>query len=329
MDEFSLIDEYFRRRQEKSPWVIEGIGDDAAVVGVPPGHELVMATDTLVAGVHFAADAKPYDVGWKALAVNLSDLAAMGADPACALLNLTLPNADSDWLDAFATGFFTLAERFKVALVGGDTTQGPLTVSVQVSGWVPRGEAILRSGAQAGDKLFVTGDLGSAALGLKCQQGEALGLSEAMRCEAARRLDRPEPRVETGCLLRHIASAAIDVSDGLLADVGHLLVASGNRGCRIQANRIPLSPIYQAAMETGLGMSAALTGGDDYELCLTIPPDRLDAFEALRANHSVNMVEIGEIEQTPGIRVFHGSQPMALPASSGYRHFGEQLTTEP
>lgn len=257
-----------------------GIGDDAAVVRPRAGHDLVLCTDTLVAGVHFPNDTPADAVGHKALAVNLSDLAAMGAEPTWALLSLTLPEPDADWVTGFARGFGALAKRFGVHLVGGDTTRGPLCITVQVAGEVPLDGALRRGTARAGDALFVSGPLGDAALALtKLQRGDPV--PAALRD----RLDRPEPRVEFGIALRGVASAAIDVSDGLLTDLARLLHGTG-LGATVDVESLPRSAAFVA--EGGVaGMQ--LYGGDDYELLFAAP-----------AESGVG-VRIGTVEATPGV----------------------------
>jgi len=234
MTEFTLI-ERIRARAATRPDVLLGIGDDAALLAVPAGQALVVTTDTLIAGVHFPAETAPADIGWKALAVNLSDLAAMAATPAWCTLALTLPDADGDWVDAFLDGFLELAEQHGVALVGGDTTGGPLSITVTAQGFVPSDVALRRDGAQAGDDIWVTGTLGDAAGGLAQWQRQGL-----MSAKLRHRLDRPTPRVAAGLGLRGLAHAAIDVSDGLAADLGHVLAAS-RLGAEVELGRLPTS----------------------------------------------------------------------------------------
>ncbi|MEX0900623.1 MAG: thiamine-phosphate kinase [Gammaproteobacteria bacterium] len=260
--------------------VVLGIGDDAAVVQPRAGHDLVLCTDTLVAGVHFPTDTPAEAIGHKALAVNLSDLAAMGAEPTWALLCLTLPEPDADWVRSFASGLGALAERFGVQLIGGDTTRGPLSITVQLAGEVPTGGALRRGTAKAGDALFVSGPIGDAALALTILQRGDL-VPAALR----ERLDRPEPCIELGLSLRGIATAAIDVSDGLLTDLARLLHGTGF-GATVDVESLPRS----AAFVAGGGVAGMqLYGGDDYELLFAAPAD---------AGFGVR---IGTVEATPGI----------------------------
>ncbi|KAA3628876.1 MAG: thiamine-phosphate kinase [Proteobacteria bacterium] len=319
LGEFQLIDRYFKRDYTKRDDVVLGIGDDAAVVRLPAGQELAVAIDTLVAGVHFPRDIAPRDIGHKALAVNLSDLAAMGAEPAWATLALTLPEPDEQWVHAFASGFFALADSTGVALIGGDTTRGPMTISVQVAGHVPQGSALRRHGARPGDQVWVTGTLGDAALALAGLQGRA-EVAVTDRSTLGARLDRPIPRIAEGCALRGLAHAAIDISDGLGADLGHLLDASGV-GATIHATRLPLS----AAMERHLGTSGnwalPLGGGDDYELCFTAPESARGAIEARFARLGTRCTAIGRIDERPGLRCIIADGEIIDPRTLGYQHF--------
>jgi len=318
LDEFSLIEQYFQRSSSRDD-VLYGIGDDAAVVSVPRGYELVTAVDTLVAGVHFPVAGQPYDIGYKALAVNLSDLAAMGAEPAWATLALTLPEADAGWLDDFTRGFFALAGEYNVALVGGDTTRGPLTVTLQLQGLVPAGQSVMRGGAQPGDHLLVTGTLGDAGLGLAYAQGDRSGNGEAVDY-VLRRLNRPEPRVEAGVALRSLASAMIDISDGTLADLQHILDASGC-GATVQVDDLPRSTPFQMLVSADQAewYSLPLQAGDDFELLFSVPETQLE--EVRRSLSGVPLTPIGRIESAPGLRCIdrHGT-PFTI-EKTGYRHF--------
>lgn len=298
--------------------VVVGVGDDAAVLAVPLGTQLVVTTDTLVAGVHFPERTHPADIGYKALAVNLSDLAAMGAAPAWFTLNLTLPQADPLWLEPFSAGLLQAAREHGIRLVGGDTTRGPLTVTVSAFGLVPAGQALLRAGARPGDGVYVTGMLGDAAVGL-CLLLEGLDLPEEYRPAVLARLNRPTPRVKEGLALRGLASACIDVSDGLLADLGHILEASG-QGATIELTRLPVSPAFDAAFAQ-LGWPMALAGGDDYELCFTVPAEREPALHAASARFACGMARIGQIEARPGLRILDGSGDLYPCETVGYNHF--------
>ncbi|MFP4243755.1 MAG: thiamine-phosphate kinase [Ectothiorhodospira sp.] len=314
MKEFDLIRQYFTPANNPGD-VALGVGDDAALLRVPPDHELVVTVDTLVQGVHFPVDTPPGAIGHKALAVNLSDLAAMGATPRWVTLALTLPGEDDPWLAAFARGFLDLARTHEVALVGGDTTRGPLTLTVQAMGVIPTGAALRRDGARPGDAVLVTGTVGDAALGLR-----ELGRGRADP-RLRTRLDRPEPRVAAGRALRDLASACIDVSDGLAQDLGHVLAASGV-GATLEAARLPLSPAFREAMGTeDVDWSLPLAGGDDYELLFTAPPAAVEALCRTLSGLGCPATVIGRIETEPGLRILD-PQGNPLPLErGGYAHF--------
>lgn len=319
--EFTLIDRIRERAALSRGDVRLGIGDDAALLAVPAGQELAVAIDTLVQGVHFPLGTAPADIGWKALAVNLSDLAAMGAVPAWALLALTMPSADADFVDGLAEGFAQLAHAHGVALVGGDTTRGPLSLSVAAHGFVPPGQALTRTGARVGDAVLVTGTLGDAAGGLRLVQG-GLPLDRAQPDHAylRERLDRPTPRVQAGLALRGHASACIDVSDGLLADLGHLCAASGV-GAALDADALPLSAALRCTFGEPLARELALSGGDDYELCFTVTASR--RIQAIAALAEVGCAAscIGRIVEGGGVQVRDARGAMLAPARSGWDHF--------
>jgi len=330
VDEFGLIGRYFARPPRHTAL---GVGDDAALIDTAPGFQTAVATDMLVEGVHFFADADPRGVGHKALAVNLSDLAAMGALPRQALLGIALPAADPEWLSAFAEGFAALAVRHDVDWVGGDTTRGPRNLCVTVLGTLPRGAALLRSGARPGDELWVSGAPGLAALGLAYLRG-GCDLEGTARAAALRRLHAPEPRVALGIALRSIASACIDVSDGLLADLGHLLRASGAAAeLQVDALLAPLHAVLADAVCTPGSecvRQAVLSGGDDYELLFTAAPDRADAVLAAATSAATPVMRIGSVqpashtataEAAPAITLVEGGQRTAV-APDGYLHFG-------
>lgn len=297
-----------------------GIGDDCALLRPPAGMDLAVTVDTLVEGVHFPATTTPADLGHKALAVNLSDLAAMGAEPAWATLALTLPAADERWLTGFAAGFLGLAQDFGLQLVGGDTTRGPLAVTVQVHGFIPPGMALTRGGASEGDLIFVTGPLGTAGLALRELQ-EGAGLDADARSLALKCLHRPEPRVAAGVALRGLASAAIDVSDGLLADLGHILAASGV-GARLELERLPVAgELYDTLARAG-AWHLPLTAGDDYELCFTVPRHLERVVErVLKRTHCPQGCRIGEIEAESGLRLVGPEGPVDAPDRAGWEHF--------
>ena len=318
MDEFELIARYFASVGPRRADVVLGVGDDAALLRVPPGHELVACVDTLVDGRHFPSGTRGDDVGWRALAVNLSDIAAMGAVPAWATLALTLPAVDEEWLDGFVAGFAALAAQHEVALVGGDTTRGPLTVSVQALGFVPEGRALRRSGAHPGDLVYVTGWPGDAAAGLALIEGRLAG-SGANRGALEAKFRRPEPRVAFGQRLRGVASACIDVSDGLAADLGRLAAASGV-GAVVRAAELPLSRALYALVGEARARDLALGGGDDYELLFTVPPAARAALGAATAAPGAPACHcIGEVVAGRGVRVL--GERGELPVPRGWDHF--------
>ncbi len=314
MDEFALIERFFRRTPRR-PQTRLGIGDDCALLRLPADRVLAVTMDTLVAGVHFFPDVDPEALGHKVLAVNLSDLAAVGAEPVWGFLALTLPRVDTDWLERFAGGLFELAGRYRVDLAGGDTTRGPLTVTLQASGWVPERQALKRSGARPGDGIYLSGWLGDAGLGLKMLQGEVTWRDP----DTVARLLRPEPRVELGLALRGLAHACIDVSDGLAADLHHLLNASGVGGT-IEWEALPLSPAMRRYLTEGGDWRLPLQAGEDYELCFTMPPWREADLERRLPSGGVAWHRIGTIEKQDGLRITKGEKVTALPAV-GYRHF--------
>lgn len=317
--EFELIARHFSRA---TPGARLGVGDDAALMQVTAGLELAVSTDMLLAGRHFLPDAEPEALGHKTLAVNLSDLAAMGARPRWALLAIALPEADEDWLAAFSRGLYALAGRYGVDLVGGDTTRGPLTLCVTILGEVEAGQALTRAGARAGDHVWVSGRLGGAALGLAQRQGR-VGLEPPLAAACQQRLDRPEPRVALGRALRGLASAVIDLSDGLLADLGHILERSGV-GAELEFARLPAEPALAAGVPEDLARHCLLAGGDDYELIFTAPPAHEAAIMALARRLGLPLTRIGRIVEGQGLIVRDAQgRPLAIPAR-GYDHFADQ-----
>ncbi|WP_207060861.1 thiamine-phosphate kinase [Motiliproteus sp. SC1-56] len=314
LSEFELIERYFASSADAhGRGVALGIGDDCALLEVPAGQQLAVSIDTLVSGVHFPADAPPARIARRALAACLSDLAAMGAEPAWLTLALTLPAADPAWLEPFGKALAEGAADYGVALVGGDTTRGPLTLSLQVHGWVPRGEALRRDGGRPGDAVFVTGTLGDAMAGLD----QLLHVAEPAPA-LVERFYRPQARIATGLALRPYASAAIDISDGLVADLGHLMDRSGC-GARIDFECLPLSEALRSNYAKQQALSWAGSGGEDFELCFTVPPERLAAFEAALAEHTVPVTRIGTLESQPGLRMTGADADVA--SRGGYRHF--------
>lgn len=316
--EFALIDHFFRKAGAQRPDVVLGIGDDGALLRPRAGADLVAVIDTLNEGVHFPAGCDPRSVGHRSLAVNLSDLAAMGAEPAWALLSLTLPSVDEGWLEAFTTGFAGLAKAQGVALVGGDTTRGPLAVTVQALGFVPAGSGLRRGGAAPGDLLYVSGTPGDAAAGLAIETGEACegGIAEVLR----RRFLFPEPRLGLGRALRDCASACIDVSDGLLGDLGKLAAASGCRA-EVDLERLPLSDALLRYGGPAGAERLALTGGDDYELCFAVPQARIPEVESAAARCGVPVAAIGTLRAGTGVGLWRAGAPEAF-THPGFDHFG-------
>lgn len=304
MAEFSLIDRYFKTAA--SAQVDLGIGDDSAIVSPPVGEQLVICTDTLVAGRHFPLSTAAHAIGWKSVAVNLSDLAAMGAIPHSILLALSLPQVDDAWLEGFSQGLFDCCAPYNVQLIGGDTTQSPhLTISVTALGWIPTAQGITRSGAQVGDYVVVSGQIGDAAFALQ-HLGHPL----------QQRLDYPTPRCELGQSLRGLASSMIDISDGLAQDLGHILKASGV-GATLSLDQLPLDPALQA-LAPEQRWQYALAGGDDYELCFTLSKDNYQRLCQL--NPTTPFTIIGSIQAEFGLRLEYQGQPQSLPLS-GYQHF--------
>ncbi len=314
LGEFDLIERFFSRDAGRAD-VLLGVGDDAALLQVPPGQALVAATDTLVEGRHFLADAPPESIGHQALAVNLSDLAAMGAEPAWALLSLSLPDSDATWLQPFASGLYALAERHAVALVGGDTVRGPRVVTVTALGFVEAGQALRRDGARPGDVLYVSGSPGEAAAGLeRLQRDPAADPHDRL----VRRYRFAEPRLALGRALRGRASAAMDVSDGLYGDLHKLCAASGV-GARLVLEQLPVSDELSRRYSRTDCERLVLFGGDDYELLFTVPADHAAALEAeLGQSHVLH--RIGRIEAAPGLHCErHGR--MEHVTGAGYDHF--------
>ena len=314
-DEFQIIARYFTRPIE-DPDVLLGIGDDAAVVQA--SGPMVIATDTLVAGVHFPSTLSGDAVGYRVLAVNLSDLAAMGAEPRWCTLALTLPSDDATWLGGFAEGFFGLADRHGISLVGGDLTRGPLTVTVQLVGTGRAGYLLTRGGGHAGDDIYVTGSLGDSAAGLALLSEGVADVSIEHQALKNRFL-RPAPRVAQGLALGGLASAAIDVSDGLVADLGHLCEASGC-GAVIDVERLPVSAELLALFPPQAAQTYALSGGDDYELCFTAPPAQAQAIEHALAPLDAKVHSIGQLTEGPGVVCRRAGEPFT-PPSGGYVHF--------
>lgn len=324
MNEFELIKSCFVDPQagfEKPDWLIQGIGDDTARVSIPSGFVQSLSIDTLVADVHFSADDDPRGIGHKSLAVGLSDLASSGAQPAWASLAITMPNEDADWLMRFSQGFFELAKLHSVHLIGGDTTRGPLSISVQVAGWLPQGGGLTRGGAKAGDRLYVSGKLGLAASALAAKQAGQQPFSEWLG-----KLHFPEPRITAGQALRDIATAMVDVSDGLLADLGHILSAS-EVGARLSVTSIPRAMQRIPSASPADSLFSALCGGDDYELLFTSSADPVD-IERASLSSRTKITAIGIIQEqaglsldTSGLSETETDAVRRAETRGGYRHF--------
>ncbi len=317
MNEFSLIDEFFKTISPGRKDVVFGIGDDAACVTVPCGMELLVSTDTLVAGVHFLSEWSGYDVACKSLMVNISDMAAMAATPTWATLALTLPKLDKKWLAAFAEGLKDSLAQYHIDLIGGDTTQGPLSITITIMGLAPVGKAVRRKTAQPGDLIFVTGELGGAALAVHYLKQP--GITEKAQEVLMDKLLHPKPRVEWCELIRKYASAAIDISDGLSVDLSHICKAS-SVGALLKYSDIPVHPLVRHYRKEK-AVDLALTGGDDYELCFTVGPEQSNCF--FRDTHELGLqaYPIGVIEKEPGMRLILSDNSCVAYQPKGYSHF--------
>jgi thiamine-monophosphate kinase len=304
--EFDLIRRYFAVHKPQHRFTQLGIGDDCALLNLPADYQLAVTADTMVENVHFFADVEPELLGHKLLAVNLSDLAAMGAEPFAVTLALTLPKIDHAWLQAFSQGFIQLAQQHQVDLIGGDTTSGPLTLTVQAMGAVPKGKALLRSNAKVGDLIYVTGQLGDAGLGLKIKQGYICDNP----APALARFNQPQPRVAQGLALRDVAHACIDISDGLAADLGHILEKS-EVGASLDWDKLPLSAEVQRYIQQSGDWQLPLVAGDDYELCFTAPA---------QSQLPDGCYCVGVIEAKAGLRILRDGQPQTLEVT-GFEHF--------
>jgi thiamine-monophosphate kinase len=319
MDEFELISRFFKNNGITRKDVDLGIGDDGAVLTVPENCQLVVTTDTLISGVHFFPDMDPRALGHRALAVNLSDLAAMGAEPAWISLALTLPEADIHWLEEFTAGMHEIAEYFNVQIIGGDTTKGPLTISVCAKGTVPKGKALKRSGAKNGDWIYVSGPLGDSGVAIEAQKGKH-NLSPRQLEAVKKRFEYPSPRVAAGQVLRGLASSAIDISDGLIADIQHILDLSGV-GAIIDVEKVPVSDVLKEALTQDEYLPYALAYGDDYELLFTVPEDNKGMLEINLRQYGVEAVCIGQIKGNAGqIELFKSEESFEI-NEKGYQHF--------
>jgi thiamine-monophosphate kinase len=321
LTEFQSIRDYFSKQTVQRADVDLGIGDDCALLSIPEEEVLAISVDILVSGVHFSEQTSAEDIGYKSLAVSLSDLAAMGAEPAWATLAITLPSMEEAWLDKFCQGLFGMANRYNVQLIGGDTTTGPLVVTTHVGGYVAESHALRRSGAKPGDLVYVTGTIGEAGLGLKILQGD-LELPSQYRHLSEKlidRLNRPTPRIEIGKALLGTATAAIDVSDGVAADLNHILEMS-HVGARLEVEKLPVSECFPNIFEQAGGWEQALAAGDDYELLFTAPAGSEDKLHEIAEEHSCNITCIGQIEEQLGLRCYNKSTLITL-QRMGYEHF--------
>ncbi|NNE37054.1 MAG: thiamine-phosphate kinase [Gammaproteobacteria bacterium] len=315
LSEFEIINHYFNKDRSINSSVITGIGDDAAIVKIPEGNQLAISTDTLVSGIHFPISTEPYDIGYKALAVNISDMAAMGAQPLYATMSITLESSDPDWLHAFSQGFFNIADKYSIDLIGGDVSRGPLSISVQIMGVIPDGEASLRSGARPGDMIYVSGELGMGAFALF-----SLGqVHEGIDKECLNKLNRPEPRLETGIALRNLSSACIDISDGLNADLSHILSAS-SVGAEVEIHKVPMFRKLND-LHPRLAINLGLNTGDDYELCFTIQEKYEEELNVISKKLPVKLTKIGKVTDSGYLNwLDENGKAIDMPVR-GHRHF--------
>jgi thiamine-monophosphate kinase len=318
--EFELISRYFNRESTRRKDVLQGIGDDCALLQLAESQTLAISTDTLVAGTHFLPTIAPGDLGYKALAVNLSDLAAMGADPAWLTLALTLPAVDDTWLQQFSDSLFSLLDYYEMQLIGGDTTRGPLAMTLTIHGFVPYGKALRRSGAAKGDWIFVTGTLGDSTAGLAILLQKLTVNSPDQREYLLQRHLRPTPRILQGQAIRHLASAAVDISDGLSADLAHLLAAS-QVGATIDLDKLPLSQALLQTVGREQSLDLALHGGEDYEICFTVPESNKGALALALDLHGVDYTCIGQIiSKHEGFQLVRNNQLTDI-KPKGFDHF--------
>ena len=320
MKEFELIKHFFTKQAVKRKDVVLGIGDDCAVLSPIENQNIVVTTDTLVAGVHFPFETSPRAIGHKAVAVNLSDIAAMGAKPSWLSLAITLPTIDEAWLIEFCEGVFELCEFYNVELIGGDTTQGPLSITITAQGLTPEGSYLSRSGAKSGDWLYVTGELGDAALALQQITGK-VDIEAQFIDIIKNKLDYPKPRVLAGQTLREYASSAIDLSDGLIADLGHICQAS-NVGANIVLDALPLSTIMRDSLLSDDAITLALSGGDDYELLFTVSEDNKVGMETAMSHAGTKVTCIGQLNASQTISTTLNNKPIPI-TTAGFEHFSE------
>ncbi|WNC69544.1 thiamine-phosphate kinase [Thalassotalea nanhaiensis] len=321
MKEFELIKEFFTAQPVSRKDVAMGIGDDCALIRANDNKLIAVTTDTLVAGVHFPLDTPARAIGHKAVAVNLSDIAAMGAEPAWISVAITLPEVDEDWLREFTAGMFELTEYFNVQLIGGDTTQGPLSITITAQGLVPEDKALCRNGAQNGDYLFVTGNFGDAGLALAAIKGH-IHLNDVDLAKVKAKLDYPQPQVLVGQMIREFATSAIDVSDGLLADLGHICRAS-TLGVTINVDDIPLSKALTDNLSVEDAINMALTSGDDYQLIFSVPATNKVGIETAMAHANVEFNCIGQLNTSEEIILTYKNEPFTV-KKVGFEHFSEK-----
>jgi thiamine-monophosphate kinase len=320
--EFQLIDEFFRQEMG-AEGVTLGIGDDCALLQVPEGESLAVSMDTLVGDVHFPANADPELIAERALRVNLSDLAAMGANPLWFTLGLTMPKAERHWLQGFSTGLLRAAHSYEISLVGGDTTRGPLSVTIQVHGSVNPSQALMRGNANPGDRVFVSGPLGDGAAALAVIR-QQLDVGKSAFDYFMGRYYRPTPQIELGKILRGYASAALDVSDGLISDLGHICNQSVV-GAKLYLEQLPLSEPVNKLVDRAKALDWALSGGDDYQLCFTVPPENVQPLQDKIKNKGLVMIEVGEIVSGGELQCYYRGKQVRVNAK-GFQHFGPEAT---
>ncbi|MFT6992002.1 MAG: thiamine-monophosphate kinase [Paraglaciecola sp.] len=320
MKEFNVIEDFFKAKSIQRKDVIIGIGDDGAVTHIPQGQALVTTTDTLLSGVHFLADTPPHAIAQKAIAVNLSDLAAMGAEPAWISLSLSLPELDENWLEEFSNGLQEHAVYYSIQLIGGDTVQGPLAITITAQGFVPFDQALTRSKAKPGDSVYVTGTLGDAGLGLHIAQKKCVLDDQLNQDYLLNRLNYPTPRLLVGNSLRRIASACIDISDGLVSDIKHILKGS-HCGATIHVDKLPMSQALKESVSSAQAIDYALSAGDDYELLFTVSEEQKGHLETTLANANVHATYIGQLNGSTGkLELRQADKPYEYSAK-GYEHF--------
>ena len=320
MKEFNVIEDFFKAKSIQRKDVIIGIGDDAAVTHIPQGQALVTTTDTLLSGVHFLADTSPHAIAQKAIAVNLSDLAAMGAEPAWISLSLSLPEIDEEWLEAFSNGLQEHAVYYSIQLIGGDTVQGPLAITITAQGFVPFEQALTRSKAKPGDSVYVTGTLGDAGLGLHIAQKKCQLDNQPNQDYLLNRLNYPTPRLLVGTSLRRIASACIDISDGLVSDLKHILKAS-QCGATIHVDKLPMSQALKESVSCTQAIDYALSAGDDYELLFTVSEEQKGHLETTLASANVHATYIGQLNGNAGKLELRQACKFYEYSAKGYEHF--------